>query len=131
MSAVATDSASRRGEKGQALGFGFDGVDDQRCERRQMIGAAFDSVRPFALARPDVGSRQQFGQRHDAGEWRADVMRDAGKRGFHRARGGFLCRTLFGRPFSSFAFRHPLPRGQPATEAAFNRARRVRVFAAP
>ena len=53
-----------------------------------MIGAALDGGRPFAFARAEIGGRQQFGQRHDAGQRRADVVHDAGERGFHRARGG-------------------------------------------
>src|SRR5450759_3847990 len=42
-----------------------------------MIGAALDSGRPFALARAEVGGRQQLGQRHDPGQRRTDVVHDA------------------------------------------------------
>ena len=50
-----------------------------------MIGAAFDRLGPFALALAEIRRRQQFGQRDDAGQRRADIMRDAGKRSLDRA----------------------------------------------
>ena len=70
----------------QAGGAGPGGIDDQAGEIGEMIGAALDGVRPFALARAEIGGREQFGERGNAGERRADVMRDAGEHGFQRAR---------------------------------------------
>ncbi len=67
---------------------GLGGIDNQRGERGQMIGAALDRVRPLALALAEIGGREQFGQRHDTGERGADVVGDAGERRFDRARRG-------------------------------------------
>ena len=72
--------------KSEPMGLGLGGIDDQRGQRRKVVGAAFDRARPFALARAQIGRREQFGKRHDAGQWRADIVRDAGKRGLDRAR---------------------------------------------
>ena len=52
-----------------------------------MIGAAFDGVGPVAFALVQIGGRQQFGERDNAGQRRADVMRDAGERRLDRPRG--------------------------------------------
>ena len=54
-----------------------------------MLGAALDRFRPFALALTEIGRGEQLGQRENAGERRADVMRDAGERGLDRVAGDF------------------------------------------
>jgi hypothetical protein len=41
---------------------------------------------PLALA--DIGAGEQLGQRENAGQRRADLVRDSGKRGFDRTRLG-------------------------------------------
>ena len=83
-SAGATASASARGENGSlrstspaasALAASTISV----VSARQMLGAALDRLGPAALARAEIGGGQQFGQRHDAGQRRADVVRDAGR----------------------------------------------------
>ena len=51
-----------------------------------MIGAALDRVSPFTLARAQIGRSQQLSQSDDAGQWRADIVRDAGERSFDRSR---------------------------------------------
>ena len=75
----------------ETAGVGFGGIDDQRRKCSQMIGTAFDRVCPFALARAQIGRSQQFGKRHNAGEWRANIVSDAGEGGFDRARLRILC----------------------------------------
>src|SRR5262245_17538670 len=45
-----------------------------------MVSAAFYGVCPLALARAEIGRNQQFGQRDNAGERCANVVRDPGKR---------------------------------------------------
>ena len=116
--------------QGEAGGVGLDGIDDQRGERGEMIGAALDRGRPGALARAEIGGRQQLGQRHDAGQRRADVVHDAGERGFDRAPVR-LFRRARSAPCAAVVallaclrFAISLPRRQSnGTEAALNRAR--------
>ena len=100
--------------QGEALGVGLDRIDDQRGERGEVIGAALDRRRPRPLAQPEIGCRQQFGQRHDPGQRRADVVHDAGERGFDRAAIRLFrrARTRLARSFFRCALRHPLPRGK-------------------
>ena len=57
------------------------GIDDQRGQRGEMLGAALDGARPLPLALAEAGGGQQFSQRHDAGQRRADLMREDGERG--------------------------------------------------
>ncbi len=120
--ASATASARRRGENGSCCnvepgGVGLDRIDDQRGERGQVVGAALDGGGPAALARAEIGDRQKLGQRNDPGQRRADVVHDAGERGFHRAplraRAARLCSEAAGAAVCvSYASPSPTP-GRP------------------
>ena len=99
-------------------GVGFHRIDNQRRQGSQMIGAALDGGGPSAFARADIGGRQQLGQRDDAGQRRADIVHDAGKRGFDRAprracaRDGLPRGRWRGRA-RTLRFAIPLPRRRP------------------
>ena len=71
-----------------AIGFG--GVDDERGERREMLGAVLDARGPAPLALAEIGARQQFAEREDAGQRGANVV------GKDRQR-GFVCTQILGR----------------------------------
>ncbi len=100
-----------------------------------MIGAAFDGVGPFALARAEIGRRQQFGQRHHAGQRRAQIMRDAGERRLdaraRRApppwpRGRASCARRLATALRLLVLRfaiHPRPSADHGTDGWLNRAR--------
>ena len=78
----------------EAFGIGLGCIDDQRGKRRQMVGAAFDCIRPFALTRAQIRRRKQLGQGNDPGQRRANIVRDSCERGFDGARiGGRLRAT--------------------------------------
>ena len=64
----------------EPLGVGAGGVDDQRGQHREVLGRALDRVRPAALALAELGGGQQLAQRQDAGQRRADLMREVGER---------------------------------------------------
>jgi hypothetical protein len=68
----------------EARGLRAHRVADHGGERGEMLGRAFDAVRPAPLALGDVRGREQFSQREDAGQRRADVMRQRGERRFGR-----------------------------------------------
>jgi hypothetical protein len=51
-----------------------------------MIGATLDRVSPFTFARAQIGRGQQLSQSHDAGQWRANIVRDAGEGSFDGSR---------------------------------------------
>ena len=72
--------------KNKAMGLCLCRIDDDSGQGRKVVGAAFDRACPFAFARAQIGRHQQFGKRHDSGQWRADIVRDAGKRSLDRAR---------------------------------------------
>ena len=126
-----TASASARGENGswrsvRPVASALRGIDDQRGQRGEMLGAALDARAhsPFALA--EIGGGEQLGQRHDAGERRADVVRDAGERGLDRARRRRLAfaarlprlaRALRRLRLCALAIRPPSPGAKHATEA--------------
>ena len=63
---------------------GAHAVDHQRGEVGEMLGRALDQARPFALALGQFGGRDQFAQRQDAVERRADLVRQRGERAFDR-----------------------------------------------
>ena len=50
-------------------------------QRGEMLGAGFDARGPAPLALAEIGARQQFAEREDAGERGADVVREDGERG--------------------------------------------------
>ncbi len=68
----------------EARGLRAHRVADHGGERGEMLGRAFDAVRPAPLALADVGGRKQFGQGEDAGQRCADVMRKRSQRRFGR-----------------------------------------------
>jgi hypothetical protein len=45
----------RLGPQHQPSGVGARGIDDQRRQRGEMLGAALDGLRPLALARSEIG----------------------------------------------------------------------------
>ena len=124
VSAAPTASARRRGENGSSLqvrpaASALTASTIRRGERGQVFGAALDRVRPFALARAEIGGRQQLGQRDDAGQRRADVVHDAGERGLDRA--GLIARlhdaasreAACAAVSDSYASPSPTPSGRP------------------
>ena len=64
----------------QRAGIGLGGVDRQRRQRGEMLGAGLDARGPAPLALAEIGARQQFAERQDAGERGADVVRERGER---------------------------------------------------
>jgi len=52
------------------------GVDEQRGKTGEMLGAGLDGVDPAAIARIEIGSREQIADREDAGERRAHLVRE-------------------------------------------------------
>ena len=54
----------------------------KRRERGEMLGAAFDAGSPAPLAFAEIGAGQQFAERQDAGERRADVVGVGRQRSF-------------------------------------------------
>ena len=65
--------------------FGFGGVDHQRRQRGQMLRAGLDARGPAPLAFAEIGACQQFAEREDAGERRADIVGERRERGLGRA----------------------------------------------
>ena len=64
------------------------GIDEQRRKARQMFGAGLDGVDPAPLALVEIGGRQQIADRENAGQRRADLMREGGERGLDHAGAG-------------------------------------------
>ena len=81
----------------QRAGIGLGGVDRQGRQRGEMLGAGFDARGPAPLALAEIGARQQFAERQDAGERGADVVRERGER-------------RLGRPSRRAASRRPASR---------------------
>ena len=64
----------------QRAGIDLGSVDRQGRQRGEMFGAGFDARGPAPLALAEIGARQQFAERQDAGKRGADVVRERGKR---------------------------------------------------
>ena len=140
-SARPTASASRRGENGSCRSVSRAASALAASMIKVVIAARCSAPLFTALAhcrsrspRSDAG--EQLGQREDAGQRRADVVRDAGKRSFDRARPGLRAQTprsgrLFAAPCRAlpprlgFSFRHSHPQCEDGTEGAINRGRRA------
>ena len=93
-------SARRRGENGslpqrETGGVGARRVADDGGELREMLGRAFDPERPAPFALAEIGGREQFGERQDAGQRGADIVRERGERGLGRVVAFFANRRLF------------------------------------
>ena len=58
----------------------------KRRQRGEMLGAGLDARGPAPLALAEIGARQQFAERQDAGERGADVVRECGERRLGRPR---------------------------------------------
>ena len=70
----------------ERAGIGLGGVDHQRGERGEMLGAVLDLERPSPLAFAEIGARQQFAKRQNSRERGADVVRVGNERRFGGAR---------------------------------------------
>ena len=108
-SAAPMVSARRRGENGslpqhETRGIRPHRVADHGGELRQMLGRAFDAVRPAPLALAEIGGGEQFGQRENAGQRGADIVRERGERGFGRI-AAFSAPDFFERGFAARALR--------------------------
>jgi len=87
------------------------GVDKQRRKARQMFGARLDGVDPAPFALIEVGGREQIADRQDAGERRADLMREGRQRGLDHAGncgGGFALAARLHSGAGYALFRLPL-----------------------
>ena len=85
---------------------------------REMLGRALDLARPFAFALGQVGRRDQFAQRQNAVERRADFVRETGERGFDRIGARGAARTLRAAACRVFATFARLALTHPAAPAA-------------
>jgi len=79
----------RRLLQNERPGIGLGGVDDERGQRGEMLGAGLDAGSPAPLPLADIRARQQFAQRENAGQCGANVMREDRQYGFVGA--GFVC----------------------------------------
>jgi hypothetical protein len=93
------------------------GIDKQGREAGEMLRARLDGIDPAPLALVEVGRRQQVADGENAGERRADLVRERGQRRLDHAwrvrRGGALARLANGKAGCAF-FRQPAlrrPRG--------------------
>ena len=118
--AVAGAGLTDEQQAGNVRGLG--GIDDERGHRGEVLGAAFYCIGPLPLALADIGTGEQLGQRKNAGQRRADLVRDSGKRGFDRARLALRAQTpRRGRLFAATC--RPRSARRPAGRAARARPR--------
>ncbi len=66
----------------QRAGVRFRGIDDERGEGCEMLGAVLDSGGPAPFAVAEIGTRQEFAERQDSGKRSADVVSKNGQHGF-------------------------------------------------
>jgi hypothetical protein len=72
--------------QGEAAHARASGIDHHGGQRDEMLGRFLERRDPASLALAEFGGRQEFADRDDAGERRADVVREAGERNLERAR---------------------------------------------